>query len=325
MRREDAFVTGDEVDLSVVVPLLDEEENVEPLVRAVTAALAEKARWELILVNDGSTDGTEAAIDRAAEADRRVRALHLARRYGQSVAMRAGFDHARAPVVASLDGDLQNDPEDLPRLLQKLEEGFDLVVGFRVGRKDPFLTRKVPSWAANRLVGLMTGVRVRDSGCSLKAYRRELLDRLTLYSDMHRFIPALAAATAGARIAEVPVRHHARRAGRSKYGLRRVVQVVADLLAVQTIRSFRNRPLLLFGGGAVLAGGASLVFAVMAAVSYLTFSPAKASALVLPGTSAALFGFAVYLLLLGLVAEVAVERWSRRGRPVLPLGREGWR
>jgi glycosyltransferase involved in cell wall biosynthesis len=210
---------SERLSLSVVVPLFDEEENVEPLVGAVQDALDIRASWELILVDDGSGDATPEIGARAAEADARVRLVRLARNYGQTAAMQAGFDQARGSVIVTMDGDLQNDPDDIPRLLTKLNEGYDLVIGYREGRKDRWLTRKVPSWVANRLIGWITGVRIRDNGCSLKAYRRELLERLHLYSDMHRFIPAVAAATAGARIAEIPVRHHSRLRGTSKYGL----------------------------------------------------------------------------------------------------------
>ncbi|MGH7622120.1 MAG: glycosyltransferase family 2 protein, partial [Gemmatimonadaceae bacterium] len=220
-------------DLSVVVPLYNEEESVGPLADAVREALASVERWELVLVDDGSRDGTVRIAESLASADPRIVLVQLARNYGQTQAMQAGFDAARGRVVVSMDGDLQNDPRDIPLLIAKLEEGYDLVAGYRMRRQDKVITRKLPSWVANRIIIWLTGVRIRDNGCSLKAYRRDLLDQLHLYSDMHRFLPALAAATANARIAEVPVRHHARRFGTSKYGLSRIAKLLADLLTIK--------------------------------------------------------------------------------------------
>jgi len=305
--------------ISIVIPVFNEEANVRPLVGAVRDALVSAPPWELLLVDDGSRDGTAAAIAAAAADDARVRAILLARNYGQTTALQAGFDHASGDVVVTLDGDLQNDPLDIPALVAKLDEGYDLVVGYRRRREDTFLTRKVPSWVANRIIRWVTGVAVRDNGCSLKAYRRGLLVRLRLYSDMHRFIPALAAAVAGARVTEVPVRHHARRFGRSKYGLSRVLKVLTDLCAVGMLRSFRDRPLVMFASGAVVALLAAIAFGVAAVFSYESFAPWKARALVLPGAGLLCLGLAVYLLMLGLIAEVALRRAREDEDPQLPL------
>lgn len=186
--------------LSVVIPLFNEEESVGPLIDEVREALDPRPDWELVLVDDGSRDATVKIVEQRAREDARVRLIRLARNYGQTPAMQAGFDHARGEVVVSMDGDLQNDARDIPKLVEELDKGFDLVAGYRVARQDAVVTRKIPSWCANRLIRSITGVSIRDNGCSLKAYRRELLDRIHLYSDMHRFIPAVAAATAGARI-----------------------------------------------------------------------------------------------------------------------------
>ncbi|MFQ5530043.1 MAG: glycosyltransferase family 2 protein, partial [Gemmatimonadota bacterium] len=201
-------------DLSIVVPVYNESANIEPLVEAVRGALPE-VDWELVLVDDGSGDDTIARIEHAVKSDSRIRLIPLARNFGQTAAMQAGFDHSRGRIVVSMDGDLQNDPSDIPRLVAKLDEGFDLVVGYRVARQDRLITRKVPSWIANWIIARLTGVHIRDNGCSLKAYRSSVLDRFVLYSDMHRFIPAMAVAAAGARVAEIPVQHHPRRAGQS--------------------------------------------------------------------------------------------------------------
>ena len=308
--------------LSLVVPLYNEELNVEPLVAAVKRSLAHMKRWELLLVDDGSTDATADAASRLARGDRRVRLVRLARNYGQTAAMQAGFDQARGDVVVTMDGDLQNDPDDIPLLLAKLEEGYDLVAGYRVRRQDALLRRKVPSYVANRLIGWITGVPIRDNGCSLKAYRRELLDRVHLYSDMHRFIPAVAAATAGARIAELPARHHPRRHGKSKYGLSRIMKVLIDLLTIKMIRSFRERPLQLFATGALFAFVLGLGFSAATLIAMVSFRSFKASAVVFPGVALLWFGLACYLLMLGLIGEVAVREGQGAEESGLPVSHE---
>ena len=313
---------GERPALSVVVPVYNEEENVRPLVAAVQDALADNGSWELLLVDDGSTDATVARAEELAERDPRVRVLKLARNYGQTAAMQAGFDHARGVVVVTMDGDLQNDPADIPRLVARLEDGFDLVAGYRERRQDKVLTRKIPSWVANRLIGRVTGIPIRDNGCSLKAYRRELLDRLHLYAELHRFIPAVAAATAGARITEIPVRHHPRRHGHSKYGLSRTVKVMLDLMTVRMIQRVRERPLQLFGAGALGACLCGIAFAIAAVVAYTSFVAQKAQSVVFPGVSLLWFGLAFYLLMLGLIAEAALrEELPKRGER-MPVVRE---
>lgn len=311
-----------DISLSVVVPLYNEVLNVEPLVASVERALAEVASWELLLVDDGSTDGTAEIASSLASSDPRVRLVRLARNYGQTAAMQAGFDVARGGVVVTMDGDLQNDPEDIPRFLAKLEEGYDLVAGYRVRRQDALLRRKVPSYVANRLIGWITGVPIRDNGCSLKAYRRELLDRMHLYSDMHRFIPALAAGTAGARIAELPARHHPRRHGKSKYGLSRITKVLIDLVTIKMIRSFRERPLHLFATGALFSLLVGVGFGAATLIAMVSFTSFKASAVVLPGVALLWFGLACYLLMLGLIGEVAVREGRSPEDTGLAVSRE---
>ncbi|MGH7629357.1 MAG: glycosyltransferase family 2 protein [Gemmatimonadales bacterium] len=304
--------------ISVVVPVFNEEANILPLADAVRAALGPGPDWELLLVDDGSTDGSRARVLELRQTDPRIRLVPLARNFGQTAAMQAGFDHASGRVVVSMDGDLQNDPLDISRVAAMLEQGYDLVVGYRERRQDKLLTRKLPSWVANRIIRALTGVPIRDNGCSLKGYRRELLDRLHLYSDMHRFIPAVAAATAGARIAEIPVRHHPRRFGRSKYGLSRVVKVLMDLLTITMIRSFRERPLALFATGAVASLLIAAAFGVASVVSLTSFQPSKAAAVVLPGAALVWVALAAFLLMLGLLGEMAL-RESREGESDLPL------
>ncbi len=220
--------------------------------------------------------------------------------------MQAGFDHSKGKYVVTMDGDLQNDPGDIPKILEKLDDGYDLVAGYREQRKDSFATRKVPSWIANRMIAAMTGVPIRDNGCSLKGYTRGLLNQLRLYSDMHRFIPAVAAGVAGARIAEVPVKHHPRRYGVSKYGLSRIGKVLADVVTVAMIRSFRVRPLALYA----LPAAAALVtaLAVGAVGTMVRLRAGGEVSLVYPGISLVFIALSVYLVMLGLVGEVVVVR-----------------
>lgn len=297
-------------ELSVVVPLFNEEESVPPLVERVRASLID-TDWELILVDDGSSDATPGICRREAMEDPRVRFVGLARNFGQTMAMQAGFDEARAPIIVSMDGDLQNDPKDIPMLVDKLEEGYDLVAGYRMNRKDSFLSRKLPSLVANRIIRLLTGVNIRDNGCSLKAYRRSVVERLHLYSELHRFIPAVAAGTSGARITEVPVRHHPRQYGSSKYGLSRTWRVILDLFTVAMIRWFRERPVVMFGSAALASALLGFAFVAATAASVAFFTPYKATAVVFPGTALLFFGLAGYLLMLGLVGEAALHwKWS---------------
>lgn len=301
-------------ELSVVVPLLNEEETVEELYRQVSEALGPHRDWELLLVDDGSTDDTPVISGMIGREDPRVRTILLARRYGQSTAMQAGFDHTNGDVVVTLDGDLQNDPRDIPALVAKLREGYDLVVGYRVRRKDGFLTRKVPSWIANRIIRWITGVPVRDNGCSLKAYRRDLVQSMRLYSDMHRFIPALAVGVTGARVTEIPVSHRPRLAGESKYGLSRVFRVIVDLAVIKMIRSFRSRPFAMFALLASWSGLLGTMAAVGSVIAWTSFSERKAVAFVFPGVSLLLFALAGFLLLLGLLGEATLPSRARPER-----------
>jgi glycosyltransferase involved in cell wall biosynthesis len=307
-------------ELSVVAPLFNESQNVRPLVQWILEALEGfPGSFEIILVDDGSSDDTWDQV-RTAAANASVVGLRLGRNVGQTAAMMAGFDHARGRIVVSLDGDLQNDPRDIPALISKLEEGYDLVCGWRRQRQDKLLLRKVPSWVANRLIRRLTGVPITDNGCSLKAYRRDLLDRIPLYAEQHRFIPALSASV-GARIAEMPVRHHARRYGESKYGISRTVKVLIDLLTLKMITTFRSRPLVGFALAAIPALAVSLVFGGLWLFSLTHFGIEKASALVFPGAGLLSLGVAVYLFMLGLVAEVALSS-EREGSVETPAAAE---
>jgi glycosyltransferase involved in cell wall biosynthesis len=235
------------LDLSVVVPLYNEEESVRPLYDAILAGVEPLGvSFEIVFVDDGSRDGTVRIADGIARGDPRVCLVKFRRNYGQTPAMAAGIAEARGAIIVTMDGDLQNDPADIGELLARIEEGNDIVVGWRYDRQDKLWTRKIPSRIANALIAKVTGVPIRDNGCSLKAYRACLIKQIPLYSEMHRFIPAMAS-IAGPRIAEIRVRHHARRFGSSKYGLSRVYKVLLDLMVIKTVASFTARPLLWYG------------------------------------------------------------------------------
>ena len=246
------------MDLSIVVPIYNEVDNLRPLCERVHAVLAPTDwSYELILIDDGSQDGSSELLAELHAEDDTLKVLRFRRNFGQTAALAAGFEYAHGDVIVSLDGDLQNDPIDIPRLLAKLDEGYDLVNGWRVNRQDPFFRRRLPSQIANHMISLTTRVKLHDYGCTLKAFRREVAKGLKLYGEMHRFIPALAG-DMGARIAELPVTHHARKHGTSKYGLTRTLWVVLDLLTVKFMSSYATRPSHLFGFLgliAVLVGG----------------------------------------------------------------------
>lgn len=235
------------LQVSVVIPVYNEVESIPHLLGAIAQVLrTEGLAYEMIAVDDGSTDGTTALLKRLAQERLDLRAVLLRRNYGQTAAMAAGFHHAKAPVIVTLDGDLQNDPADIPKLLAKLEEGYDLVSGWRKNRQDAALTRLLPSKLANGLISKVTGVPLHDYGCSLKAYRSELLADMNLYGELHRFLPALAFIE-GAKIAELPVSHHARQFGSSKYGLSRTFRVLMDLMTIYFMKRFLTRPMHAFG------------------------------------------------------------------------------
>ncbi|MCB2187091.1 MAG: glycosyltransferase family 2 protein [Deltaproteobacteria bacterium] len=247
------------MDLSVVIPLYNEAPNVEALHAEVHEALKPLGLdYELILVDDGSQDNTFHLASALAEAERRTVVIGLRRNFGQTAAMSAGFDHARGEVIVTLDGDLQNDPRDIPKLLAKLEEGYDIVAGWRFDRQDAFLSRKLPSMLANGLISLTTKVKLHDYGCTLKAFRREVIQGIRLYGEMHRFIPAIASSM-GVRIAEIPVNHRARRAGTSKYGIGRTTRVILDLIAVKFLLSYSTRPIQMFGLWGLISGAAGFL------------------------------------------------------------------
>src|SRR4051794_22495781 len=250
--------------ISVTVPICDEAGNLPTLCERIRETLDAVGRpWELILVNDGSTDGSDELLDELAAAEPRFRVVHFRRNFGQTAAMMAGFDFAKGDIIIPIDGDLQNDPADIPKMLAKLDEGFDVCSGWRKDRKDNSLKRNLPSIMANRLISFVSGVRLHDFGCSLKAYRREVVEGLRLYGEMHRFLP-IYVSWHGARIAEVEVRHYARTSGKSKYGLERVLKVLADLIVVKFLDRFQQKPMYLFGAVGLGSFAVSFICGVLA-------------------------------------------------------------
>jgi glycosyltransferase involved in cell wall biosynthesis len=290
------------VEVSIVVPLYNEEESVQLLYERITDAVAPMGRpYEILFVNDGSRDRTLEIAAGLASRDPHLKVIDFRGNYGQTPAMAAGIDHARGRFIVTMDGDLQNDPADIPVMLDELTDDYDMVVGWRKNRQDKLITRKVPSWIANRLIGKVTGVPIKDNGCSLKVYRASVIKQVPLYSEMHRFIPAMAS-IAGARVREVPVRHHARQFGQSKYGLSRVYKVLLDLLAIKTITGFAQRPLVWFGMLAIPVALLSLGFLV-AAVMPLA-GGGEAMSLPFAGTAVLLAALAFFLLMGGALGEL---------------------
>lgn len=245
-----------QTDLSIIVPLFNEEDSVTPLYDAIVKSVDRmNINYEILFVDDGSKDNTVPVASQLAAQDKRLKIIKFRRNYGQTPAMAAGIDNAIGNILVTMDGDLQNDPDDIPMLVRKIDEGFDIVVGWRHKRQDKLLTRKIPSKIANWLIGKITGVPIKDNGCSLKAYQADVIKKIPLYSEMHRFIPAMTS-LAGTKIAEVKVKHHARAFGESKYGLNRIYKVFVDLITIKTILSSFSKPLLIF---AVVAGVSAII------------------------------------------------------------------
>jgi glycosyltransferase involved in cell wall biosynthesis len=303
-------------DLSIVVPLYNEEDSVELLHKRISdAMLGTSIDYEILFVDDGSRDRTLERAGVLAKADPRLRIVEFRANYGQTPAMAAGIDLAQGTIIATMDGDLQNDPGDIPAMLEQMDENTHLVVGWRKNRQDKLITRKVPSWIANRLIGKITGVPIRDNGCSLKLYRASVIKQVPLYAEMHRFIPAMSSIT-GASVREVAVNHHARQFGESKYGLSRVYRVLLDLVTVKTIIGFTQRPLLWFG----LLAAPFLIASVMAIVASVVpvLSPGGEITLPLAGVGVLFGALAMSLIMGGAVGELVyatgeidLSRYSR--------------
>lgn len=307
-RRDPNVVVGagvgrvSRLDLSVIIPLYNEEDSIELLFQAVMEAVEPlDLAFEIVFVDDGSRDRTFEFAKRLASRDQRVRVIKFRRNYGQTPAMVAGIQYAHGHVLVTMDGDLQNDPADISQLLEKIEEGYDIVVGWRRRRQDKLLTRVLPSKAANWLIAKVTGVPIKDNGCSLKAYRANLIKQIPLYSEMHRFIPAMTS-LAGARIAQIPVRHHPRRYGVSKYGLSRVYKVFFDLLAIKSVLILAAHPLFSFTRAAVLAAFVSAILILIVLAQAIASS--QPIYIVLPTLSMLFGALALFLVSLGLLAQL---------------------
>ena len=298
--------------------MFEEEGNAALLHKRISAALDGLLDWEseIIYINDGSADQTLDVLKKIAEQDSRVTVLDLRRNYGQTAAMSSGFDRAVGKIIVAMDGDLQNDPSDIPMLLDELEKGFDVVSGWRKERKDNSLMRTFPSRIANWLIGRVTGVKLHDYGCSLKAYRSEILRDVKLYGEMHRFIPALAA-WVGARVTELPVQHHARQHGKAKYGISRTFRVILDLITVKFLLSFSTSPLRMFGsagGISSIVGGAFLLVQTWRKLFMDGYTLAD-KPIVLAGVFLVLLG--VQLISIGLLAELVVRTYHEsQGKPI---------
>jgi glycosyltransferase involved in cell wall biosynthesis len=306
------------VDLSVVIPVYNEEENLPILYEKLKEVLEKLGKsYEIIFVNDGSSDNSWNIIKQLAEKDSYVIGVNFRRNYGQTAAMSAGFDVAHGDIIITMDADLQNDPEDIPRLLEKIEEGYDIVSGWRKDRKDSFLSRTLPSRIANWLISKVTGVYLHDYGCSLKAYKAEIAKNLDFYGEMHRFLPALAKPL-GAKVIEIPVKHHPRLYGKSKYGISRTFKVILDLFLVKVLLDYRTKPLRIFGGAGLflfLIGFISLSY--LACLKICGGQPIGNRPLLIFGTLFFLSG--IQLISTGIVAELITRTYyeSQNKRPYL--------
>jgi glycosyltransferase involved in cell wall biosynthesis len=317
------------IELSVVVPIYNERETVKPLITQLHGTLSTLGRsYEVILVDDGSTDGTWDELVKQAGTVPHLRLIRFRRNFGQTAAISAGFCEARGSVMITMDADLQNDPADIPRLLERLDQGFDVVSGWRKGRKDPFLNRRLPSMLANALISSITGVHLHDYGCTLKAYRREIVQNIQLYGEMHRFIPALAS-WVGGRIGEVVVTHHPRRFGKSKYGISRTVRVVLDLITVKFLTQYGTRPIHVFGRMGLLCGlsGLGLMAAmVLASLSWrLGLTHVGADLIKRPFwvmTAFMLIFFGIQFMSMGLLAEIQIRTYHESQQKPIYVIRE---
>lgn len=292
------------MELSIVVPLFNEEDSVETLFRGITEVLESlECTAEVIFVDDGSADRTFDVARKIAVDDKRLKVVKFRRNFGQTPAMAAGIDYSTGKVIVLMDGDLQNDPKDIPNFLAELDKGFDVVVGWRHKRQDKLVTRKIPSRIANWLIGKVTGVPIKDNGCSLKAFRSNVIKQVPLYNEMHRFIPAMASIT-GARISEIKVRHHARQFGESKYGLSRIYKVLFDLLVIKTIISFAARPLLWFG---LLALPFFLIASLLMGYTVFDFAADGFGSISIGGTGLFFATLAVFLIFGGALGELIIR------------------
>ncbi len=304
----DANELTDVPEISIFLPVFNEEPNLRPLHKKLDEAIKELGvTAEIIYVDDGSTDGSTKILRELAEQDERVRVVVFRRNYGQTAAMSAGIDVAKGKILIPMDADLQNDPADIKRLLEKLDEGYDVVSGWRKNRQDKLISRKIPSQIANRLISWIGGVPLHDYGCSLKAYRRDVIQDVRLYGEMHRFIP-IYASWAGARVAEIPVEHHARTMGKSKYGISRTIKVVFDMMTIKFMASYQTKPLYVFGTFGFFAFVIS-AFSGFLALYWKIFDKVHFISTPLPLLCIVMLAISIQFFLMGLMAEMLVRTY----------------
>ena len=308
-------------EISIIIPVFNEVQNVRPLYAKLHEAMEQIGRpYEVIFVDDGSTDTSLDALREAAETNPRVRVIALRRNYGQTAAMSAGIDHSRGGILVPMDADLQNDPADIAALIAKLDEGYDVVSGWRKDRKDNLLTRRLPSAAANHLISWLTGVPLHDFGCTLKAYRRDVLADVKLYGEMHRFIPVYAS-WSGARVTELPVDHHPRTAGNSKYGLSRTGKVIFDLITIKFMSSYLTKPLYLFGTAGIVCLAISFI-SMLLALYYRFIRDIHLNRMPLATLSMIMFAMGIQFVFMGLLAEMVVRTYHESQNKATYLIRE---
>lgn len=298
--------------ISVVIPLYNEEENVDPLHERLTESLTDEGyNYEIIYVDDGSSDGTLSLLESIQSRDKRIVVISLRRNFGQTAAFAAGFDFAKGDVIITMDGDLQNDPKDIPKLIAMMNS-YDLISGWRQKRKDPFFSRKLPSMIANYIISKVTGVKLHDYGCSLKAYKRDVVKNIRLYGEMHRFIPAVAS-WYGVRVGEVETTHHPRLRGTSKYGLSRTIKVVLDLITVKFLQSFSTKPIQFFGPMGLLSGLLGFLILLYLSIDKLVLGSSIGSRpLLLLGALLVIVG--IQMIGMGLISEILVRVYHESQR-----------
>jgi glycosyltransferase involved in cell wall biosynthesis len=308
-----------EIDVSIVVPLYNEEESINLLYDSITQVMKGlHKRYEIIFVDDGSNDKTFEKAKVLHKRDNNLKVIEFRRNYGQTPAMQAGLDYAKGRIIVSMDGDLQNDPKDIPKFLEKIEEGYDIVCGWRKNRKDKLVSRKIPSKVANWLIGCITGVKIHDNGCSLKAYRSSDIKKTRLYSEMHRFIPAMASIT-GTRYTEIVVNHHARKFGTSKYGMSRIWKVFLDLFIIKMLVGFSSRPCLWFGMLSfpfLILGTTSILLSINIYLNPFIFDSFP---IIIPSISILFFFLFAHLLLLGLLSEMILKTGDLKQKDMISM------
>lgn len=315
------MTTQNTPNLSIVIPVYNEEENLSQLYQETKEACVNLNRsHEILFIDDGSTDGSFHALKRIQAGDPTVKVIRLRKNFGQTAALSAGFDHACGEVIITLDADLQNDPKDFGLLLEKIDEGYDIVSGWRAARKDKYLTRRLPSHCANWLISFITRVKLHDYGCTLKAFRREVIENINLYGELHRFIPAIAS-TIGVTIAEIKVNHRPRRFGKSKYGLKRSIKVVFDLVTVKFMLSYSTRPLQIFGIFGLISGAAGAIIGLILSYQRLILKIGISGRPLLL-LSILLVVIGAQFITLGLLAEVMIRAYHESGNKRIYFVRE---